>query len=225
MGSPEGEEGRTANETRHEVTLGGFFIAKYEVSQKEYAAVMRNNPSAFKGDDNPVEQVSWFDAVRYCNEKSRREGLAPAYTINGADVTWNRAANGYRLPTEAEWEYACRAGSSGPFSVNRANFNKNLRQRGSKTNSVGSADPNVWGIYDMHGNVWEWCWDWLGNYPAGKQTDPAGPASGTARVDRGGGWYTSTEQLRSAYRGSDKPDYKDDSLGFRLARSIPANTR
>jgi formylglycine-generating enzyme required for sulfatase activity len=219
MGSPAGEEGRTANETRHEVTLNGFFIAKHEVTQKDYAALMRNNPSRFKGDSNPVEQVSWFDAVRYCNEKSRREGLVPAYAINGANVTWNRAANGYRLPTEAEWEYACRAGNSGPFSVDQANFNRNLRKSGSATNPVGSIAPNKWGLHDMQGNVWEWCWDWLGNYPTGKQTDPTGPASGTLRSVRGGGYYTSNEQLRSAYRGSDPPDYKDDSLGFRIARN------
>jgi formylglycine-generating enzyme required for sulfatase activity len=223
MGSPPREEGRSANETQHQVRIRGFFMGKYEVTQKEYAAVMGRNPGGFRGENLPVEQVNWFDAVRYCNERSRREGLTPAYTINGQNVSWNRAANGYRLPTEAEWEYACRAGNTGPFSVSRANFNKNLRQRGNKTNAVGSAGANAWGLYDMHGNVWEWCWDWFGDYRTDFQTDPAGPASGTMRVVRGGGWYTSNEQLRSAYRGSDDPGYKDDSLGFRLARSISEN--
>jgi formylglycine-generating enzyme required for sulfatase activity len=226
MGSPSREEGRSVNEVQHEVRLSGFFMSKYEVTQKEYAALMRTNPSKYQSDNNPVEQVDWFDAVRFCNERSRREGLTPAYTINGNSVTWNRAADGYRLPTEAEWEYACRAGGSGPYSTNRANFNKNLRQRGGiKTNSVGSVDANPWGLYDMHGNVWEWCWDWFNAYPTGSQTDPAGPALGTTRVVRGGGWYTSTEQLRAAYRGADAPDYKDDSLGFRLVRSILSQSR
>jgi formylglycine-generating enzyme required for sulfatase activity len=220
MGSPSSEEGRLSNEVQHRVSVSGFFLAKYEVTQKEYAALMRTNPGRFKGDNNPVEQITWFDAVRYCNERSRREGLTPAYTINGTNVTWNRSANGYRLPTEAEWEYACRAGNSGPFSVSRANFNRNLRKPGSATNPVGSIEANPWGLHDMQGNVWEWCWDWFAAYGAGNQTDPAGPRSGTLRAVRGGGYYTSNDQLRSAYRGSDPPDYRDDSLGFRIAKNI-----
>ncbi|MCL1817276.1 MAG: formylglycine-generating enzyme family protein, partial [Spirochaetaceae bacterium] len=221
MGSPAAEEHRSANEMQRSVQVSGFFIAKHEVTQKEYTNIMRTNPSGFRGDNLPVETVSWFDAVRYCNERSRREGLVPAYTINGTNVTWNRNANGYRLPTEAEWEYACRAGNSGPYSVSRASFMKDIRDRGTKTNTVGSVDPNPWGLYDMHGNVWEWCWDWFGPYAAGRAVDPVGPASGTLRTQRGGSWLSVNAQIRSAYRGSSKPDYKDDSLGFRLARSLP----
>ncbi|MDR1931631.1 MAG: SUMF1/EgtB/PvdO family nonheme iron enzyme [Spirochaetales bacterium] len=224
MGSPVSEEGRSDNEVQHRVNVSGFFMGKYEVTQREYAALMRANPSGFRGDNKPVEKVSWLDAVRYCNERSRREGLAPAYTVNGSAVTWNRAANGYRLPTEAEWEYACRAGGAGPFSVSRANFNKNSRRGGAETNTVGSADPNRWGLYDTHGNVWEWCWDWFGNYRTGDQTDPTGPASGATRVTRGGCYYSANAQLRAAHRGSSLPEHTDVSLGFRLARSLPAQT-
>jgi formylglycine-generating enzyme required for sulfatase activity len=222
MGSQAREEGRNANEIQRQVSMGGFFMGAFEVTQKEYAALMRTNPSGFRGDNRPVEKVSWFDAVRYCNERSRREGLTLAYTINGSSVTWNRAANGYRLPTEAEWEYACRAGNSGPFSVSQANFNKNSRRGGAETNPVGSAGANPWGLYDMQGNVWEWCWDWFGNYRTDAQTDPAGPASGTTRITRGGCYYSANAQLRAAHRGSSPPEHTDTSLGFRLARSLPA---
>jgi formylglycine-generating enzyme required for sulfatase activity len=207
-------------------------MGKYEVTQKEWREVMGNNPSWFKGDSLPVETVSWYEAVEYCNKRSQREGLSPAYTINGTNVRWDRSANGYRLPTEAEWEYACRAGTSGPFSTgnnittSQANYDGdypyNNNAKGTyreKTVNVGSFAANGWGLYDMHGNVWEWCWDWKGNYASGTQTDPVGPSTGATRVKRGGSWYYfGARSLRSANRASTDPSIRINYCGFRLAR-------
>jgi formylglycine-generating enzyme required for sulfatase activity len=235
MGSPASEASRNSNEVQHQVTVSSFFMGKYEVTQREYQAVMGTNPSFFKGDNLPVEKVSWFEAVEYCNARSRKEGLTPAYTISGSGdsrtVTWNRNVNGYRLPTEAEWEYACRAGTTTPFSTgsnittNQANYDGNNPYNGNakgtyreKTTAVDSFAANVWGLYDMHGNVWEWCWDWYGSYSSGAQTDPVGASSGTYRVLRGGSWYFNGRNLRSAFRDFDTPSARGSDLGFRLAR-------
>jgi formylglycine-generating enzyme required for sulfatase activity len=231
MGSPVNEAERGNNEVQHQVTVNGFYMGKYEVTQKEWREVMGNNPSRFQGDNLPVEQVSWYNAVEYCNERSQREGLTPAYTINGTNVRWDRNANGYRLPTEAEWEYACRAGTSGPFSTgnnittSQANYDGNKpynnNAKGSyreKTVNVGSFGSNAWGLYDMHGNVWEWCWDWYGDYPSGTQTNPADTSTGTDRVFRGGSWSNYARYLRSAHRVSYAPTYRNGYLGFRLVR-------
>jgi formylglycine-generating enzyme required for sulfatase activity len=192
MGSPESEPERTddgsmGNETQHQVTVDSFYMGKYEVTQAEYMAVGGTNPSRFKGDDRPVECVSWYDAVEYCNARSIKEGLTSAYTIDknlkdpnnrapmGYDirwtVTWNRSANGYRLPTEAEWEYACRAGTTTPFSTGGNITGKDANYVEKNTTPVGSFAPNPWGLYDMHGNVWEWCWDWFAAYPRGVRTN------------------------------------------------------
>ncbi|MDR1787166.1 MAG: formylglycine-generating enzyme family protein [Treponema sp.] len=250
MGSPSSEPDREDDEVQHRVTLSSFYMGKYEVTQKEWQALMGTNPSSFKGDNLPVECVSWYDAVEYCNARSKKEGLTPAYTINKTrqdpnntssydslkwTVTWNRKANGYRLPTEAEWEYACRAGTTGPFNTgnnittSQANYNGNYPYNGNakgqyreKTTAVGSFQPNAWGLYDMHGNVWEWCWDWYGNYSSGAQTDPEGPtgpaSSWSRRVRRGGSWYNSGQYLRSANRGYYSPGNRLYYLGFRLVR-------
>jgi len=247
MGSPASEMGHSGDEIQHQVTVSSFYMGKYEVTQKEYQEIIGTNPSFFKGDNLPVERVSWYDAVEYCNKRSQKEGLSPAYTINKNQsdpnnkstsdtvkwtVTWNKNANGYRLPTDAEWEYACRAGTTTPFSTgnnittSQANYNGNKPYNNNakgeyreKTTPVGSFAPNPWGLYDMHGNVWEWCWDWYRNFAGGTQTDPGGAASGNSRVERGGCWSYPAGFLRSAFRFYTYPSYRYESLGFRLARN------
>jgi formylglycine-generating enzyme required for sulfatase activity len=206
----------------HRVTLSaGFYMGKHEVTQREYDEVMGTNPSYFKGPNLPVESVSWFDAVEYCNKRSQREGLTPAYTISGdgdsKTVTWNRNANGYRLPTEAEWEYACRAGAANVNISGRTGWYS--ANSGYKTQPVGQKSANAWGLHDMLGNVWEWCWDWYGSYASGKQTDPTGAASGSNRVLRGGGWGHSSGYATSANRYNYGPNYRDGNNGFRLVRN------
>ncbi len=249
MGSPRDESGRSNDETQHEVTISkDFWMSQYEVTQAEYEAVMGTNPSYFRGDSLPVECVSWYDVIEYCNKMSEREGLTPAYRIdkgrsdpdneNEDDdlrwlVTWDREANGYRLPTEAEWEYACRAGTTTPFSTgdnittNEANYNGNYPYNGNAegeyrewTTAVGSFSANSWGLYDMHGNVLEWCWDWFEDFSSVYQLDPMGAASGTYRVIRSGSWSFMGQFVRSAYRCYDHPGVRYDYYGFRLARSL-----
>jgi formylglycine-generating enzyme required for sulfatase activity len=232
MGSPVSEPGRSSEEIQHQVTVSSFFMGKYEVTQEEYEIVMGDNPSNSKGDNLPVTDMYWDRAVEYCNALSKRAGLTPAYTI-GDTVTWNRKANGYRLPTEAEWEYACRAGTTGPFSTgdtitaNQANYSvyndgdySYWYTRRERTVDVGSFAPNPWGLYDMHGNVREWCWDWYGIYSAGSQTDPQGspkPTWGGTHVFRGGSFNYYADYQRSAYRGADRNG--TSYLGFRVCRS------
>ncbi|WP_461256864.1 SUMF1/EgtB/PvdO family nonheme iron enzyme [Treponema sp. R80B11-R83G3] len=219
MGSPTNEPGRSSNEVQHQVTVSSFYMGRYEVTQKEYKEIMETNPSDFKGDNLPVENVSWYDAVEYCNKRSQKEGLTPAYTRNGDNVTWNRGANGYRLPTEAEWEYACRAGTTTAYNTG-AIINDNTgwysTNSGYKTHPVGEKPANTWGLYDMHGNVWDWCWDWYGNYSSGSQTDPMGASSGTVRVVRGGSEGDNGAMVRSAFRFTESPYNRRG--GFRLVR-------
>ena len=221
MGSPVSEVRRFDNEgPQRQVTVNSFYMGMYEVTQKEYEEIMGVNPSRFRGDDLPVECVSWLDAIEYCNRRSIREGLTPAYIIIGSNIVWDREANGYRLPTEAEWEYACRAGTTGDFNTgsgitsSQANFDNNT----GRTTPAGSFAPNAWGLYDMHGNVWEWCWDLFGSYPNTAQTNPSGPVSGTDRVLRGGGWSNSVRHIRSACRVNAASSYWANGIGFRLVR-------
>ena len=183
MGSPESENWRSDDELQHEVTVSDFQISPYEVTQSEYKKLTGDNPSSFKGDNLPVENVTWLEAVRFCNAKSESEGLKPAYTIDGSKVAWDLSSDGYRLPTEAEWEYSCRAGTLTPFNLEHsigaeeANFyghypyeieenyfsqHKLMTKPGiyrATTIEPGQFTPNKLGLYDMHGNVGEWCWD------------------------------------------------------------------
>ena len=234
MGSPTDEPGRWDHETEHAVTLTrAFYLSETEVTQAQWLAVMGTNPSNRSDCDAcPVEEVSWNDAVDYCNALSALEGLEPAYEVIGADVSWNQTANGYRLPTESEWEYACRAGSTtafynGPITDTNCD-DPNLDQigwycgnAGQRTHEVGQKIANAWGLYDMSGNVSEWCWDWYDEYPVGPVTDPVGPADGARRVHRGGSYVYPAPYFRSAYRHYAYPDFFNYNYGFRSARSAP----
>ncbi len=219
--------GASDEEPVHQVRVSSFYMSRYEVTQWEWKAVMGSNPSHFKGDDRPVEGVSWYDAVKYCNRRSEKEGLKPVYRTNGSNVSADWSANGYRLPTEAEWEYAARGGNSsngykyaGGHSPGKVAWYWD--NSGRKTRPVGRKAPNELGLYDMSGNVWEWCWDWKGSYESsGSQSDPRGPASGSNRVDRGGSWDDSARYLRLAYRFNIGPGISFSRLGFRLVRRKP----
>lgn len=190
----------------HKVKLTkGFYIGVYEVTQEQYEKVMGNNPSHFKGKDLPVDMVSCNDAEEFCKKLSEKEGKT------------------YRLPTEAEWEYACRAGSKTEYYWGDRFDGKYAWYRdnsGGKTHTVGTREPNKWGLYDMSGNVWEWCQDWYkSGYPAGEQVDPEGPASSDSRVLRGGSWGSLAGDCRSAFRYWGRPGNADSSFGFRVVRA------
>ncbi len=224
MGSHPGEHGRSQDEQLHPVTLSRpFDLSRTPVTQAAYAAVTGVRPSLYPGERRPVEQVSWFDAVAFCNSLSLKEGLRPAYRVAGRDVTWDPDAPGFRLPTEAEWEYAARAGGRGPFagdlSLDQVGWWR--RDGNAGTEAVASRRPNAWGLYDLTGNVWEWCWDVFARYPEGPATDPTGPATGTFRVNRGGSWSeTEPRLLRIAARDGNGPDARQSNLGFRIARTL-----
>jgi len=228
-GSPTSEPQRGSDETQHQVTLSSFWMSPYEVTEALWASVMGGSTTS----QLPAVIVNWFDAVAFCNLLSTSRGLTPAYTISGTTVTWNQGANGYRLPTEAEWEYACRAGSTtafanGPITHTGCQpLDPKLATRGwycgnsggNRRLPVGQKLANAWGLYDMHGNMWEWCWDWYGIYPTGSVTNPTGPSSGSGRVFRGGSWYSYAKFCRSAYRGSNDTSVVPGVYGFRLTRS------
>ncbi|GHV94577.1 hypothetical protein AGMMS50293_08970 [Spirochaetia bacterium] len=213
MGSPK-ETGNTNERPQHQVSLGNFSIGKYEVTQDEYEAVMGRNPSTFKASDHPVETVSWLDAVEFCNKLSQAANLTPVYMISGANVTWNANAQvdprsaGYRLPTEAEWEYACGEWIDGWLGSSSSGM----------THPVGQFAPNRYGLYDMIGNVWEWCWDWYGTYGKDEQSNPRGPASGAARVRRGLSWKNNG-RLMFVNRDYGLASERNNAIGFRIARS------
>ena len=207
MGSPEVETGHNEDETQHRVTISaGFWLAKTETTQAQWRAVMSNNPSHFKGDDLPVESVSWNDITGFI-EKANLSG-----------------SNGGRfvLPTEAQWEYACRAGSSDAYAGDLDQMAWYKGNSGAKTHPVAGKKANAWGLHDMLGNAWEWCADWYGPYPTGAVTDPAGAASGSRRVIRGGSWYYDASLCRVAARYYGDPFLSGDDIGFRIARrSVP----
>jgi formylglycine-generating enzyme required for sulfatase activity len=204
MGSPEGENGRSSDESQVEVRLSEpFWLAKTEVTQAQWEAVMDSNPSSFKSPKLPVENVSWEDAQAYLT-KLNEKGILPE--------GWK-----FALPTEAQWEYACRAGEKGPYSGGSLEevgwYDGNS---GSNTHEVGQKKPNAWGLHDMHGNVWEWCSDlYDGTLKGG--VDPTGPSSGVHRVSRGGSWYYVASCCRAAFRSGYFPGDRFDRLGFRPA--------
>jgi formylglycine-generating enzyme required for sulfatase activity len=230
--SPATDPNRGRDELIHRVTLSGFYLAKYEVTVGQFREfiytsdyITPNNPWDRSGqtENHPVSNVSWFDAVQYCNWRSVKENLTPAYRIQGQTVTWNRSANGYRLPTEAEWEYACRAGTTTPYSTGTTLGDGAAwtgSNSGNSSHPVGQKTANQWGLYDMHGNVNEWCWDRHGDYPSGAQRNPEGSAEGAYRVSRGGGYDDySSGSFRSAKRQLSSYGRSSSSIGFRLARS------
>lgn len=215
----------------HTVSLAGFFMSATPITQAQYARVMDSNPSHFRHPDKPVECVSWFDAVEFCNRLSAAEGLPPAYRIAGTAVALDPAAKGYRLPTEAEWEYAAKGGESPDACLNHyagsnyiddvAWFNASsayLDQASPDhgTHVVGKKQPNTLGLYDMSGNVFEWCWDWYGCYSEGDQTQPLGPESGTWRILRGGSWNYNEWNARVSARSFNQPAESGNHIGFRV---------
>ncbi|MCL1993837.1 MAG: formylglycine-generating enzyme family protein [Spirochaetes bacterium] len=255
MGSHESEIGWFERESpQRQVTISqGFWMGVYPVTQQQWEAVMGDNPSEFSSDPadgetqgrRPVEMVTWYDAIVFANRLSIMEGLSPAYSIAGSvnpddwgavptsgNTSWDAVeiapgSNGWRLPTEAQWEYAARAGTTSAFSdgtqdwedqaaldgIGWFNFNS-----GGITREVGRRQANPWGLHDMHGNVWEWVWDWLDLYPAQEQTDPAGASSGAYRVYRGGSSAFPARVARSAFRSGDTALLRGNNLGFRLVR-------
>lgn len=231
MGSPQGGD---EEKPVHRVWIDSFLMDRHEVTQAEYEKLGQieafPNPAHFKGADRPVEQVNWPQAARFCNARSRAEGLKPAYNEDTGACDFE--ANGYRLPTEAEWEYACRAGTSTGYS-----FGSEARQLGDfawfadnaakKTHPVGQKKANPWGLFDMHGNVAEWCQDVFdkGYYKSSAEKNPRGPSEGKEYVLRGGSWKSPADAVRSAYRIGENPGFSDaclarDAIGFRCVRKV-----
>ena len=241
MGSPHEERDRETSETQHPVTITRpFLLGSTEVTQGLWAQVMGDHPSWFNADGGgcpladcdayPVEQVSWLDAVAFCNALSTAEGLEECYEITGehATWTWGLQCKGYRLPTEAEWEYAARADTVTAWSCGRdagclegvAWYADNALRR---TQPVASKAPNALGLHDVHGNVQEWVWDWfVGEFGEDKERDPLGAPSGSIRGLRGGAWHSPVAELRSAHRGANDPSSRITTAGLRVARTAPA---
>ena len=215
--------------TPHEIVVSAFHMDRLLVTQALYQKVMGSNPSRWKGDQNPVEQVRWSDAVKFCNKRSQMDNLQPCYDLE----TWicNFEATGYRLPTEAEWEYACRAGTTtayffGDTAAKLGDYAWFEKNAGGRPRPVGQKQPNPWGLFDICGNVWEWCNDFykVDYYQESPQQDPKGPKSGETKVVRGGAWKFNEQNCRPGYRYNENPGYADvcfgyDIYGFRCVRA------
>lgn len=228
MGCPDGRKNEN-EKPPHLVRISRpFYLGACEVTQEQYQTLMEKNPSRFSGrPNNPVEMVSWIDAVTFCNKLSERETLQPYYRIVGVDKVTVLGGNGYRLPTEAEWEYACRAGDPSNFPFRDAGqlgrFAWMHNNCGGMTHPVGEKEPNSLGLHDMYGNVWEWCWDRLGDYPSSLSIDPNGPEIGTRRILRGQGWWNgSLFDCRPSYRFCTWPENSNYDFGFRIAAGYTA---
>ncbi|MGC5363748.1 formylglycine-generating enzyme family protein [Streptomyces sp. DT24] len=218
---PEGRVTLSDRRTRRSWTVeqASYRLGAVPVTQERYEQVTGRRPSDARGDLLPVEGVSWLDAVEFCNSLSRQEGLTPAYHHRTATagvgataegVEWDPSADGYRLPTEAEWEHACRAGTTGARYGQLDEIAWHRGNSGERVHEVGGRRPNAWGVYDMLGNVWEWCWD---VYDA--------EVYGTYRVLRGGGWFDEHWSCRASVRRRSHPTFRIDDVGFRVARSVP----
>nr|WP_192756535.1 SUMF1/EgtB/PvdO family nonheme iron enzyme [Actinopolymorpha pittospori] len=197
------------------VEVAAYHLSAVPITQFVYAEITGQRPSNALGDRLPVEGVSWWDTIRFCNALSLREGLTPAYSLHTADdtVEWDASADGYRLPTEAEWEYACRAGSTGPRYGPLDEIAWYRGNSDGRMHDVGGKEPNAWGLYDMLGNVWDWCWD---VYDA--------EVYGPYRVLRGGGWFDEHWSCRASVRRRSHPTLRIEDVGFRVARSVAPAT-
>jgi formylglycine-generating enzyme required for sulfatase activity len=227
MGDKRGSEG---DAPAHRVWVDSFYMDRYEVTQDVYRRLQISDPSHFKGASLPVEQKTWIDAVRFCNIRSYEEGLEQCYDEETLEC--NFEANGYRLPTEAEWEYACRAGTTTSYSFGDdpnelSRYAWFIPNAGHKTQKVGRRKPNPWGLFDMHGNVAEWCHDYYSEdyYQNSSEKNPSGPELGKLRVIRGGAWNSTLNVCRSGYRSRsasvDDGCLVSDAIGFRCVRRMP----
>ena len=234
---------------QHQVTLTqGFYMGKTEVTQEQWRSVMGNDARLAqvysetdygRGDNFPMYWVNWYDIILFCNRLSIADNLTPAYQVSGVsnwatetapdvnNTNWDSVvivagSTGYRLPTEAEWEYACRAGTNTPWNtgISISTSQANIASSVGKTTPVGSYAANPWGLYDIHGNIFEWCWDWYGAYSSGSQNNPNGPVNGNSRVARGGGWMSVNQNARSAYRSNGTQSTRAFDYGFRVARGL-----
>jgi len=234
MGSDENESMAQQYEfPAHKVNLSTFHLARSPLTRGQYIAVMgeEHAPDSWPKNQNPklpANYLSWFDAVDFCNALSEREGFEPCYTRDENSVQWLREADGYRLPTEAEWEYACRAGSTSPWFF--GDDEEKLKDYGwygqnsdGKIQPVAQLKPNDFELYDMAGNVWEWCWDWYGDYAEKEQSNPGGSEDGALRSLRGGSAWNGAQGLRSANRFWDRPVLRGVFIGFRCARAPAAS--
>lgn len=222
MGSAPGTAGSHDDERpARQVRISSLWAMVTPVTQAQYEALVGSNPASFVGrPDHPVEQVDWTDAVRFCNRLSAKAGLTAAYRFEGGVVRWDRTATGFRLPTEAEWEYLRRAGEAEPdaTATERSWYADNAD---GTTHPVAARPPNAWGLHDLGGNVYEWCWDRFGVYDPRDTVDPVGAPEGELRVLRGGSFRSEQADLRAAFRNGRAPDFVHPSVGFRCVRGAP----